>query len=79
VSDKVGLLLDTDIGDDIDDAWALAACASHPGIEPVGVTTVHGDTQARMALAKLLLERAGKEVQVAAGTRDPLDRIVPRW
>jgi len=71
------LLLDTDIGDDIDDAWALAACISHPRIELIGVTTVHGDTEARAALARLLLERARAEVEVVAGTRDTFDRIVP--
>ncbi|HIC94536.1 MAG TPA: hypothetical protein EYP09_09860, partial [Anaerolineae bacterium] len=73
----IELLLDTDIGDDIDDAWALAACISHPRIELVGVTTVHGDTEVRAALARLLLKRAHVEVEVAAGTRDALDRVVP--
>ena len=71
------LFLDTDIGDDIDDAWALAACISHPSIELVGVTTVHGDTEARAALARLLLRRAHVEVEVVAGTRDALDQVVP--
>lgn len=73
----IKLLLDTDIGDDIDDAWALAACISHPRIELVGVTTVHGDTEVRAALARLLLKRARVEVEIVAGTRDTLDRIVP--
>lgn len=70
------LFLDTDIGDDIDDAWALAACISHPGIELAGVTTVHGDTEVRAALARLLLKRAHVEAEVVAGTRDTFDRIV---
>ena len=73
----IELLLDTDIGGDIDDAWALAACISHPDIELVGVTTVHGDTEVRAALARLLLKKADVEVEVVAGTRDALDRIVP--
>jgi len=73
---RMKLFLDTDIGDDIDDAWALAACISHPDIELVGVTTVYGDTEVRAALARLLLERAHVEVEVVAGTRDTLDRII---
>lgn len=72
----IKLLLDTDIGDDIDDAWALAASISHPRIELVGVTTVHGDTEPRAALTRLLLEKADVEVEVVAGARDALDRPI---
>jgi len=70
------VLLDTDIGDDIDDAFALALCLRHPDIHLVGVTTVRGDTQARAALVRYLAERAGVQVDVVAGTRDALDFIV---
>ena len=34
------IILDTDIGDDIDDAFALALAVRSPEIELVGVTTV---------------------------------------
>lgn len=70
------IFLDTDIGDDIDDAFALALCLRHPDIHLVGVTTVRGDTQARAALVRYLAESAGARVEVAAGTRDALDFIV---
>ena len=71
------VLLDTDIGDDIDDAWALATCIRHPDIELVGVTTVHRDTELRAAEARYLLEVGGVEgVEVVAGSRDTLDRIM---
>jgi len=71
----VATLYDTDIGDDIDDAWALSVCIRHPQIDLVGVTTVHRDTELRAAQARLLLELAGRsEVPVAAGARDGLDR-----
>jgi len=73
----VKVLLDTDIGDDIDDAWALALCLCHPEIELVGVTTVWGDTETRAALARMLVERSGRRVEVVAGTRDGLDKHVP--
>lgn len=75
---KQKILFDTDIGDDIDDAWALATCIRHPELELVGVTTVWRDTELRAAQARLLLELAdGADVEVAAGTRDALDRINP--
>ena len=70
----VKVLLDTDIGDDIDDAWALSFCLCHPGIELVGVTTVWGDTETRAALARLLAEKAGRDVEVVAGSSDGLGR-----
>ncbi len=44
---RVAVLLDTDIGDDIDDAWALAVCLTHPRIYLLGVATVYADTVAR--------------------------------
>lgn len=70
-------LLDTDIGDDIDDAWALSLCICHPRIELIGVTTVRGETKTRAALCRMLLESAGmKETEVVAGSRDGLDTLV---
>jgi purine nucleosidase len=70
------ILLDTDIGDDIDDAWALAVCVRHPALQLVGVSTVLRDTELRAAQARKLLELADvPKVPVAAGARDPLDSI----
>ena len=75
---KQKILYDTDIGDDIDDAWALAACIRHPELDLVGVTTVWRDTELRAAQARRLLELAdAADVPVAAGARDALDRINP--
>lgn len=39
-SARIPILLDTDIGDDIDDAFALALALSHPRFDLRGVTTV---------------------------------------
>jgi purine nucleosidase/pyrimidine-specific ribonucleoside hydrolase len=73
---KQKIIFDTDIGDDIDDAWALATCIRHPELELVGVTTVWRDTELRAAQARFLLELAGTpRVPVAAGARDALDKI----
>ena len=64
------LILDTDIGDDIDDALALALICCLPELELVGVTTVFGHTIARARQAQTVLKTAGEKfwkVPVAAG------------
>ena len=66
--DVISLILDTDIGDDVDDAFALAFAARHPKIRLCAVTTVLGDTRWRAALALRLLDELGvSDVPVAAG------------
>jgi inosine-uridine nucleoside N-ribohydrolase len=67
-SGKVPILLDTDIGSDIDDAFALALILNSPELELLGVTTVSGNAEARARLAAKLLEDAGRPgVPVVAG------------
>ena len=68
------VVLDTDIGDDVDDALALALILSSPELELVGVSTVYGDTETRARLAKLVLWTWGKgDIPVAAGCGKPLE------
>ena len=43
--------LDTDIGGDIDDAWALGFVLSHADFEPLGVTICDGNTPVRAKVA----------------------------
>jgi purine nucleosidase len=65
------VILDTDIGTDIDDAYALAALMQRQDLELLGVTTVSGDARARARLAAKFLSRAGGKwaaVPVYAGT-----------
>lgn len=70
-----GLVLDTDIGTDVDDALALAYALRHPGIDLRAVTTVSADTGARAAIAARLLGIAGRtDVVVAAGVGGFEDR-----
>ncbi len=67
------ILLDTDIGSDIDDAVALAYLLAHPSCELLGITTVTGDVQQRAALAEMLCVKAGKpEIPIHCGRRDVL-------
>ena len=78
---KIPILLDTDIGTDIDDAFALALVLQSPELELLGVTTVSGDTHARARLAaKLLWEGGARNVPVAAGAPGrPLPSEQTRW
>lgn len=78
---KIPILVDTDIGTDIDDAFALALAMKSPELDLLGVTTVSGDTQARARLAaKLLWEGGDRYVPVAAGEPGrPLPAEQTRW
>jgi purine nucleosidase len=78
---KIPILLDTDIGTDIDDAFALALIARSPELDLLGVTTVSGDTQARARMAaKLLWESGFRRVPVVAGEPGrPLPIEQTRW
>ena len=73
------LILDTDIGDDVDDAFALAYAVRHPEIELLAVTTVLGDVHWRAALALRLLDELGAAgIPVAAGGSGPPGEGQPR-
>ena len=67
----IPVILDTDIGSDIDDAVALAYLLKAEAIDLLGVTTVTGDTEKRARLAGYLCDAAGRDdVPVYAGARE---------
>ena len=70
LAEPIRLWIDTDVGDDPDDAVALLAAAAHPGVELVGVSTVAGDTEWRAILARELVD-----VPVVAGAALGVDAI----
>jgi inosine-uridine nucleoside N-ribohydrolase len=76
---RMKVVLDTDIGTDIDDAWALGYAVKSPAFELLGVTISDADTAARARLACKLLHRLDRtDVPVAAGRATaavPPDRI----
>lgn len=67
------IILDTDIGTDVDDCLALALILASPELRLLAVTTVYGDTllRSRMVL-KLLALRGVADVPVVAGAQKPL-------
>lgn len=65
------VILDTDIGDDIDDAYALALALQSPRrVHLLGVTTAWGDTTLRARLAQRFLDQTGHHgIPVTAGPK----------
>jgi len=64
----VPVILDTDIGTDIDDAFALALALASPELALRAVTTVSGDAYGRALIVCRMLEAAGRaDIPVAAG------------
>ena len=66
----IPVILDTDIGGDIDDTWALAYLLRSPELDLKLVVTDFGDTVYRAKIAAKLLEVAGRtEVPIGIGVR----------
>ncbi|HKW16592.1 MAG TPA: nucleoside hydrolase [Terriglobales bacterium] len=66
------IIIDTDIGDDIDDAFAVALALRSPEVQILGITTTFGDTEIRAKLLDRLLGEAGRsDIPVAIGTPNP--------
>jgi inosine-uridine nucleoside N-ribohydrolase len=66
------VILDTDIGSDIDDAVCLAYLLANPACDLLGITTVSGDTVARASLASALCKVAGRKLPIYPGRRECL-------
>lgn len=61
------ILLDTDIGGDIDDAICLAYLLREPESELIGITTVCGEPEKRAAVADAICRTASKKIPIVAG------------
>jgi purine nucleosidase len=62
------IIIDTDIGDDVDDAFAVALALRSPELEILGISTTFGDTEGRARILDRLLGEAGRpDITVAAG------------
>lgn len=72
----VKLLLDTDIGTDIDDAVCLAYLLAQPRCELLGITTVTGQAEERAKIAGALCRVARRDIPIYPGAEEPL--LVPQ-
>ena len=71
------VIIDTDIGDDIDDAFALALALKSPELKILGVTTTFGDTALRARLTQRYLQAAGRgDIPVFAGPPSSTDNLM---
>ena len=65
---KVPLILDTDIGSDIDDSWALAFLLNSPEVDLRYVLAATGDTEYRAQVIVKMLQAAGRsDVPIGTG------------
>jgi purine nucleosidase len=74
------VILDTDIGSDVDDILALVMLAKSPELALVGITTVYGDTILRAKIAKStcrMLERP--DIDVIPGAPKPISGRQVYW
>jgi purine nucleosidase len=66
--ERVPILLDTDIGSDIDDAVCLAYLLAQPRCELLGITTVSGQPRVRASLVDAVCQAAGRrDIPIHAG------------
>src|SRR5918998_1328668 len=74
------VLLDTDIGSDVDDLLALALLAGSPEVQLVGVTTVYGDTVLRARMTRQVLDQMERRaVPIGIGARETLSGRSVWW
>ncbi len=73
---KTKVVLDTDIGSDIDDAVCLAYLLAQPECDLLGITTVTGDVEKRAMIASALCKAAGKSVPIYPGCANAL--LIPQ-
>ncbi len=77
----IPILLDTDIGTDIDDVYALILAAASPELDLLGVTVVNHNVYLRAKLARLILNHlGGHSIPVGVGFNRALDgKMHPGW
>ena len=73
---KEKILLDTDIGTEVDDAITLAYLLANPQAEILGITTVTGEALERARLASVLCTIAGRDIPIYPGCENPV--LIPQ-
>lgn len=74
----MNIVLDTDIGTDVDDAYALLLAMASPELCLRGVTVVHGDLEVRSLIAAKILALSNcANVPIVRGESAPMNRSRP--
>jgi len=73
------LTIDTDVGTDVDDLFALIYALTHPTADINAITTVHGDTKIRAKIVRKLEKMLGKNVPIIAGAEKTLAGDSKYW
>jgi purine nucleosidase len=74
------LLLDSDIGSDVDDLYTLIMLLKSPEIDLCGVTTVHGNTLLRAKIARYVCQLLGRgSIQIVPGETSPMGSRPTPW
>ena len=69
--------IDTDIGDDIDDAFALGLILRSPELRVLGISTAFGDTEARARIVdRFLASTSEQAIPVTAGVHTETDNVM---
>ena len=66
------IILDTDIGTDVDDALALAVLLGSKEVDLIGITTVYGDARLRSTIAMHLCSLLNRKIPTFIGESKPL-------
>jgi purine nucleosidase len=66
------VILDTDIGTDVDDALALAVLLGSKEVDLLGITTVYGDAKLRSNIAMHLCSLANRTIPTYIGESKPI-------
>lgn len=78
--EKKKLIIDTDVGTDFDDAFAVLLASISEEIELLGVTTVWSNSYQRAFITRKVLKIAGRlDVPVFAGISKPIDQSENVW
>ena len=77
--ERIPILLDTDIGSDVDDAFALGLALTSPALELRGVTTVSGEAENRAWIVCRFLTAVGRRDIPVAWGRDPQPDQPVNW
>lgn len=69
------IILDTDIGGDIDDAICLAYLLTEPKCDLLAITTVCGDSDIRASIANAICKTVNKDIPIVAGLDTSLQHL----